>query len=93
MPTTTTTSTLLAGRRATHEWLVSDDFARVSNAEVWRAVTDLREMTPGSSPLVRQVERNTSDIRALRFRYYAILGGVGTGVVTVVAILARSVGV
>jgi hypothetical protein len=52
----------------------------------------MREMVPGSSPLVRQVERNTSDIRALRFRYYAILGGVGTGVVTVAAILARSVG-
>ena len=69
-----------------------DDFVRVSSGEAWRAITDMREMVPGSSPLVRQVERNTSDIRALRFRYYAILGGVGTGVVTVAAILARSVG-
>jgi hypothetical protein len=72
---------------------VGDDFVRVSSAEAWRAITDMREMEPDSSPLVRQVQQNTSDIRALRFRYYAILGGVGTGVVTVVAILARSVGI
>ena len=69
-----------------------EPFIRVTSAEVWRAITDMREMVPDSSPLVRQVKQNTDDLRALRFRYYAILGGVGTGVVTVVAILARSIG-
>jgi hypothetical protein len=68
-------------------------FVQVTQAEAWRAIQDLREMTPDSSPLVREVQQNKADIRSLRFRYYAILGGVGTGVVTVVAILARSVGV
>lgn len=71
---------------------MSDDFVRVTQAEAWKAIVDLREMAPESSPLVRQVERNTADIRSLRFRYYAILGGVGTGVVTVLAVLARSLG-
>ena len=61
--------------------------------EAWNAIQELREMEPDSSPLIRQVQQNTADIRALRFRYYAILGGVGTGVVTVLAILARSIGI
>jgi hypothetical protein len=68
-------------------------FVGITNEEVYERLRALESMDPEqSSPLTRLVIQNTADIRALRFRYYAILGGVSTGVVTVLAILARSVG-
>jgi hypothetical protein len=68
-------------------------FVGITNEEVYDRLRALESMDPErSSPLTRQTLQNTADIRALRFRYYAILGGVSTGVITVLAILARSIG-
>jgi hypothetical protein len=72
---------------------VADDFFRdVSRAELFKTIENMANMEPGSSTLVRQVEENAKDIKALRFYFYGLLAGVIGGVGAYVGIIQRGLG-
>ena len=69
----------------------NNGFHMVSRSEIWRALTDLEQMTPGSSPLVRQVEDTKTELAGMKWKLYLTIGALGSGLL--VSALLRLTGI